>query len=369
MDKVGKIIQKKKIKNGQLMVDWLFIILFAIGIYIFSALTCTPREFSDDDWGIANYFAGVMGAEYATPYNKFINFVLGWIMYGMYQLLPGPNWFIVVQELIVVLSFALFQYMLIQKMKRYLSCGWCYLITSAFLVLFESSYLCRLSFTQTAAMGSIVGIYWIIFSYKNRSKWGCISGSFLTILSALHRFGAFEMCLPFAGLCLINFVLDGCKKFRFKEIAQNILKDKKLYLSIIGMVCICWIVGKWNTAIYNSEYYAEYNAFNTARASVLDYPIAPYEDIAVELEAIGVSENDYALITTWMIADLSFITTDLLKNIAAIEPKASIELDYKSEIGKYFTDLKDPALLYNKLFYMALIVLLLCLLLDIKNRC
>ena len=52
------------------------------------------------------------GAEYATPYNKFINFVWGWVMYVMYKLIPGPNWFIVIQEIIVLITFALFQYIL-----------------------------------------------------------------------------------------------------------------------------------------------------------------------------------------------------------------------------------------------------------------
>jgi hypothetical protein len=367
MEKIKNIIWKNKDKNWILYADWMFIIVFATGVYIFAASTCIPREFSDDDWGIANYFAGVMGAEYATPYNKFINFILGWVMYGIYQFLPGSNWFFIVQELIVILSFALFQYMLIQKMKEYLSCGWCYFITSVFLVSFEPSYLCRLSFTQTAAIGSIVGICWMIFSYKNKSNRGFIFGIILAFISALHRFGSFEMCLPFIGLYLLNFELDKCKKFSLKEMAGNILKDRKLYLSIMGVVCVCWVLGKWNTAIYNSEYYAEYNAFNAARASVLDYPKAPYEDIAEELEAIGVSENDYALIISWTIADLSFITTDLLKDIAAIEPKANIEIDYKSEIEGYFDNLKDPERIYNKLFYMALIILILCMFLDFRN--
>ncbi|MCI8834703.1 MAG: aminotransferase class I/II-fold pyridoxal phosphate-dependent enzyme [Ruminococcus sp.] len=92
------------------------------------------------------------------------------IMYGMYQLLPGPNWFIIVQELIVILSFLLFQYMLIQKMKEFLPYGWCYLFTSAFLVALEPSYLCRLEFTQTAILGSMIGMCWRSFPVLYRTQ-------------------------------------------------------------------------------------------------------------------------------------------------------------------------------------------------------
>lgn len=347
--------------------DWLYICIFSISAYIFVYYTCIPREFSDDDWGIANYFVGVIDAEYATPYNKFINFIWGWVMYGMYKLLPGPNWFIIIQEFIVILSFALLQYMLIQKTKKHMPIVWCYLFTSVFLIAFELSFLSRLAFTQTAALGSIIGILWILFSYQKQSKCGYICGIILTVISALHRFASFEMCLPFAGLVLIDFWMSRIDGRFPKDAIIGILKDRKLYLTLAGITLCCLGLSKINTAIYNSDYYADYNAFNAARASVLDYPKAPYEDISEELESIGVSANDYNLITSWTIADLSFVTTDLLKDIAAIEPKANIEIDYKEEISKYFINLQDPKILYNKLFYMALISLAFCLLLDFKH--
>ena len=60
-------ISKKKNLKEKNIHDILFVGIFAIALFIFVYYTCTPREFSDDDWGIANYFAGTMGAEYATP--------------------------------------------------------------------------------------------------------------------------------------------------------------------------------------------------------------------------------------------------------------------------------------------------------------
>lgn len=356
--RIKKIIEKK---------ETVFIICFHLFVFMLTALSCTPREFTDDDWGIANYFAGAMGAEYATPYNKFINFVWGWVMYILYQVIPGPNWFIVIQEFVVVLSFALLQYMLIKKMKNFLTDGWCYLLTSAFLITFEPSYICRLEFTQTAVLGSIIGLLWVIFSYERGSKIGFIGGIVLAVVSALHRFGSFEMCLPFMGLVLLRYACGKYERSSIKTFTKGILHDGRLYFALVGIIIGCFTVSKINTAIYNSDYYAEYNAFNAARASVLDYPKADYEDITEELEAIGVSANDYDLMTSWTFADLSFFTTDLFKQVAAVEPKLSTTIDYNAEINKYFTNLCNPGIMYNKLFYLCLIVLALCLVLDLRH--
>lgn len=369
MEKFRILVQENKAKKWTTThVDWLFAILFAIGVFAFTALTCTPRSFTDDDWGIANYFAGVMGADYATPYNKFINFILGWIMYGMYQFLPGPNWFIIVQELIVAFSFAMLHYMLIQKMKNYLSTGWCYLIASVFVLSFEPSYLSRVQFTQTAVIGSIVGIYWMIFCHKNNLSRGFILGTGFTVLSALFRFGSFEICLPFAGLCLLDHFIGRMEgEHSFRKLLYCFKKDRMLYFTIMGIIIACFTVSRINNSIYNSDYYSKYNEFNAARASVLDYPTAAYEDIAEKLEEIGVSENDYDLIISWTVADLSFITTDLLKAIAAIQPKINGGIDCGTKVAAYFTNLLDPTIMYNKLFYFTLIILLVCLILDFKH--
>lgn len=50
--RIKKIIEKK---------ETVFIICFHLFVFMLTALSCTPREFTDDDWGIANYFAGAMG--------------------------------------------------------------------------------------------------------------------------------------------------------------------------------------------------------------------------------------------------------------------------------------------------------------------
>lgn len=202
---------------------------------------------------------------------------------------------------------------------------------------------------------------------KWQFDWRFILGMVLAVLSALYRWGSFELCLPFVGLYLLHFLWNRAEKISPKEIFAGIVKDRKLYVSILGIVGVCCIIWKWNTAIYNSEYYAEYNAFNAARASVLDYPKATYEEIAEELEEIGVSENDYRLITSWTIADRSFVTTELLRSIAAVQPKEKVEINYRAEIRNYFVNLSDTTFLYNQLFYMALFVLLLCLLLDFRH--
>ena len=259
--------------------DLLFVGVFGLLMYIVVANSCIPREFTDDDWGIANYFAGVLGAEYATPYNKFINFVWGWVMYTMYQLAPGPNWFIVIQEVIVVLSFAILQFVLIEKLKKTLPFFWCYLLSSVLMIAFEPSFICRLEYTQTTVLGSIAGIILIIYSYEVKSRKEYIAGTVLTIISALHRFGSFEMCMPFICLIGLNYSLRNQKGFSTLEIKESLRQNGRVWLTIGCIFATCFVLSKVNNAIYNSDYYAEYNEFNAARASVVDYAKANYADI------------------------------------------------------------------------------------------
>lgn len=355
---------KNQIKQNK---NLIFVGCFAFFLYVITANTCIPREFTDDDWGIANYFAGVIGKEYATPYNKFINFVWGWVMYVMYKLIPGPNWFIVIQEIIVILSFIVLQYVLIKRLTAVLPVYWCYLLSSVLLIAFEPSFICRLEFTQTATLGSIAGAILMIYSNQVKSKKGYIAGMALIVISALHRFGSFEMCMPFICLIGLDYVLRDQEGFSIKGIKESIWRNKRVWISIGCIFVFCFVLSKINTAIYNSDYYAEYNEFNAARASVVDYARADYADIADDLQKIGVSENDYNLMTSWTFADLSFFTSDLFRQVAALQPKAKDTIDYGEEISKYFDNLQNPEIMYNKLFYMALIILGFCLIVDFKH--
>ena len=347
--------------------DIIFCLFFAGITFLVVFFFCTPRAFSDDDWGIANYFAGVMGAEYATPYNKFINFVWGWVMYIMYKLIPGPNWFVVIQEIIVVLSFVILQFVLIQKLRKAFPFYWCYLLSSVLILSFAPSFICRLQFTQTAALGSIAGGILLFYSHEVKSRTGYVAGLALIIISALHRFGSFEMCLPFICLIWLDHSMRARDAVSIKGMAESLWRNKQVWISLGCVFAVCFVLSRINTAIYNSAYYAEYNEFNSARSSVVDYENADYADIAEELRAIGVSKNDYDCMITWMFADPSFFTADLFRQVAALQPKANDTIDYGAEIKEYFLNIMNPEIMYNKLFYMALIILALCLIVDLKH--
>lgn len=339
----------------------LFIIAFSLLVYAVVFQTCTPRSFSDDDWGIANYFAGVLGAEYATPYNKFINIILGWIMYGLYQHIPGPNWFVVIEQVIIIVSFIIFHYLLIHKLDYYLKKRWSYLLSSVILLCFEPTYFCHVQFSQTAIVGSISGMLFIGYSYKNKFRFGIIAGIVLSVISCLYRNGGFEVVLPYMLLILMKTAWND----KIWRSGKETLKGYMGLLSIYAALTVfCFGTAMLNQSIYNSEYYAEYNAFNSARASVLDYPKAPYDEIKGGLDEIGVSSNDYTLITGWAFADQSFITTELLKQIAILEPKIAEKTDNRTQIIDYFNKLKDTTLQYNRIFYVLLFCAVILALID-----
>ena len=90
-----------------------------------------------------------------------------------------------------------------------------------------------------------------------------------------------------------------------------------------------------------------------------------YEDIDEELENIGVSENDYWLVTHWINDDPDFFTTDLLSQIADIRDTYYQSQDQESlfkVFGNYFLWLS------SQVFAIVFLVLSLCLLLKYRSK-
>lgn len=343
---------------------WVASILLNIIIALISIKTCPVRFWSDDDWGIANYMSGARGSEYATPYIKFINICLSTVLYGLYKIWHEINWFAVAELAVVWLSFTVLTYIFICKLKEYLTSIVVYMIPALVLLMFSSSFYVRMQFTQTAAVGSIAGMTLFMYSFrKNGERMNVekITGVVLTAISLLFRRNCFLMVLPFAFFMVLDYcIADSGELVRKIDLYGMLKKHKKCILLWVVLLTIWMATGVAQKLSYGEKYDA-YNAFNSSRASVIDYKVYPYEKIADELEEIGVSANDYTLITSWTFEDPNFITTDLLNKIKALEPGS----DWKENATGFFDNYVENML--TKEYIFVLVLLSICLLLDYKH--
>lgn len=354
------MINEKILKNKEI----LYIAVFNICLFIIVYFTCIPRSFGDDDWGIANYFVGVWGREFATPYNKFVSIVLGWIMYALYQVLPVLNWFVIVEELIVLASFCVFQWILTDRLKQKVGVFRALAFSSVIMVAIEPGFLSYTQFSQSAAIGCMAGLLLILHNSDEKKTGRLVFGVALVFISALYRPACLMLVTPYIGVCVIKKLFEE-KELIKKDSRGFFIKYRQTLLSFLFFVGLYIFISTLNTGIYNSEYYSDYNSFNSARANVVDYQMLPYDDIAEELEDLGVSRNDYDLISSWTFADRSYITAELLNNIAGLRPKNHV--DVREGIRSYFTNLVPIDMRYNHLYYLTIVIFVLCMLIDFRH--
>ena len=314
--------------------DLLFAAVFVLILFVLTFTFRTPRPYSNDDTGIANYLSGSLGNKYASPFIPFINIILGWIMVFLYRLLPGPNWFIIWQIVIEYISICFLQTILMNQLRKNFSNWWSYVLSSVLLAAFIPSFICRIEFTQTAAIGGIMGVFWILFCWKYNSKAGMAIGIIHTTVSFMFRKNGFLICLPFVLIVSIRF----CLQHR-KEIIHYRKRFSSLILCFGILIAILAAFTGVNTIAWDSGEQKEYKAFNSARAQFKDYPSMPYDEIRQEMEALGVSENDYNLMDGWQFADPEYITTELLTEITAAKKRKTAPADYGKEIKQFFANI------------------------------
>lgn len=339
------------------------ILLNTILVYV-SLKTCTLRFWTDDDWGIANYMSGAKGIEYATPYIKFINICLSSVLYVMYQLYHEINWFAVAELGVVWLSFVFFTYILVRKLRERFDWGSSYIISALFMLTFCNSFYVRMQFTQTASVGCIAGMVFLMYSFKsdgekiNAAK---ILGALCICLSFLFRSGCFLLVLPFAFFMVAEYFFTFEGKFVKHVNAGVIVKRHRNCILIWSMILLLYVMSLFVQKLSYGEKYNYYNEFNSARANLIDYERSSYDEIQDGLEEIGVSANDYALITSWTFDDPEFITPDLLKKIKALQP----DRDLKENVLSFFQNYAERIL--TKDYIYTIIVLAFLAILDYKR--
>lgn len=71
--------------------------------------------------------------------------------------------------------------------------------------------------------------------------------------------------------------------------------------------------------------------YSDARSALQDYPHKKWEDVSADMEDLGVSRNDYELITDLVYADVDWINADRLEGMV-LSSAVSITLDLENII-------------------------------------
>lgn len=267
----------------------------------------------------------------ATPDIVFVNIILSEIIYFFSCFIPVVNWLAVFEVGLVLLCFIVLSYIVLIRTDNV----W---FTIAIVLIFAPFWYMRLTFSTAAIIGGTAGFLLLLYSFENKNITNTILAIIIIIYSYMLRSVAISGVLPIFLFFIIKKVIKNKKDIKYYCITFACM-----FLSLFSVIVI--------NKIYYNDWNENYKEFNSARAAVIDYSLADYEDVQEELDDIGVSENDYALIKARVFDDYDFFSSELLNEIAEISKNTtSVKSRMFNTINNYFQVWKESC------FYMVLIV-------------
>ena len=278
---------------------------------------CLPTFYahgSNDDWALVNALTG----KWAEPqgYVLFLNAVLCQIIVTLNTAIPAFNWLPVLEVLTAYLSFLTIAYLVLSRTEIPVAC----ITIAAFLLLIipGCSWLCN--FTYISFTGCCAGALCLLVSLsaKRHTPGLVIWGLLLTCIGIMWRFNMFLIEIPLFGIAALFVALSKDKQALHGGVVRSLIRIWPFAIALLigaGLVC-------YHAAIWSDPVWHEWDDYNEVRSEFSDYAHKDYRDIADELAAVGVSENDYNLLRSWVTEDTEFFTTERLRSVTEISTRA-----------------------------------------------
>lgn len=333
---------------------------FIINICIFAGLMLAFRpcyETSDDMY--MNEFAnGIFG----RPENHlvFINYIMGCIIQGLYELIPIVNWYAAVQYISVFVSFIVIAYIFIQY--KGLQLGG--LLSAIVITVFGYQGYIRPQFSKTAGMLVLAGALLIFFAFKSEVQiWKkVLVGVLMMLAGGLFRDSVFWLCLLMVfPIGVVEFLRDFLK-YKFKCVKKYVIIVMVFGITLGGFI----LTNVYHDAQYQKEQeWADYLAWNEALSPLIDGFFPYYEDDWQLYQELGISEKDLRYYEDWHIADVEQLSTETLTRLGAAKEAYWVSL--KTRFVNFFSVFPMAFLRISVFPYCMLILTFLVLQAKKKN--
>ena len=247
----------------------------------------------------------------------FMNYFLVSVDVMLQKLFTGVNMFFLMQIINCLLAFLIFNYVFMAKFRTKLGLG----IAFVFDALFLYTGIINVQWTHTAVYMCASGFALLYYAFFCESRKGfrifqIIVGFLFVITGACYRFIVFEVsvCI-FLLMCaclLIETVM--VKKYGEGSFKKALVYGLKRFLGIaicLVVVAVTAFGAQFLSEKCNaSERYSEFKAYNSARAKINDYTVAPYKGNEEFYNSIDIrSQNDIRTVRRYYY-DRDFFTTE-----------------------------------------------------------
>lgn len=286
-------MNRKRIKNIQINNKWeLLLSVFMIaGIYVIVSLSTQMRYHSMDEWRIEGVLSGAFTGE---PFysHSYVNVILGFLISGLYKILPGINWWFLYNHFIVILGMfgVHFSFFMLAKKRQIPRYAVFFLLLSIDFILLLR-WIIASAYTTAPVIFGTGAIAFLLFlsetKCRKRLKWIVIIVFIVNTLVTMER--------NQSGMCLIPFCLLAILYIMLK----NDLLSRKMILLFCG-ISVALFFTQMGTDQLNQiarEQINEdgwYELFR-ARVSIGDYPHDRYWENTELYDEAGISEDVAAL--------------------------------------------------------------------------
>ena len=283
-------------------------VLLAVGLFACGTFANVPSG-TDDDYAFMLALSGRFpsAGDGLDGLCLFLNAGLCNLIYALSTSIPQVNWFVVLEVGISCLAFVVVVHVALGLPRR--EVGLMVIFGCILLIVRFCTY--KNNFTDCAFMCTFAGGLLLLsrFAMRKRAVPSLLGGMALMAIGYAWRSDVFLLCLPFFGLTALWLGL--------RSNPQAPRQPARLvpFFLVLGL---CAGLYAFNETSWSAPELQDWRAFNKVRSALVDYPVQPYDQIASQLEAIGVSENDYWMATHWMTEDPDFFTTQRMSQIAEI---------------------------------------------------
>ena len=298
-------------------------LIFAFGlsavVFIILNIIIPARYEMADDFVLSQFLA-----EGRTEF-VFSNILLQKVFVIIQQWVYPWNAYVIISFIFAVGAFTLVAKIFIDKFGLLWGC-----LTAALLqAVFAVSYATVFSFTTFAAVYSATGLFGVVHYAREKKPGGMICGAILSVLGALYRLKIFETVFVVAAvfvfaLCISDFLSTQKKERSFLKFVKIVFEPRR------AICAVCILILAFSSSFVSNKMFKtpemqDYRAYNSARSTVFDYEIVPYEQAKQEYDAVGIDANDLQMTRYCMFDKDGGLSLEQLKSIRQIS---------NSEFGK-----------------------------------
>ena len=260
--------------------------------YLLGMLIFFKPFFSIDDFLMSNIAYGVYGEQY-DYHVTYMNFAYGRFIVFLLKLFPKIPWYAVLFYIWIFTALTLLTYMIFKWNHALMG----KVIVNALLLYFSYEGYIAIQFTKVAGIVAAVALFVVI--NEEQSSWKQkITAIGLWIISCMIRYDCAKMVL--GAWCLVIFAEWAVRIYKKrKNCWKKSAKRGKWILFIIGLYVLVPKLSGLGMSVEEKEFWKLYWKNNDVRVSIQDYAYPGYNENREVYDAIGISENDLYLFSSW----------------------------------------------------------------------